>query len=202
MDMGFVAAQLEATLSIYEREANIKVTTVDYSNRYIDMLAEAAPEYALNPQAFSWDSTFSDADDYFRERARYFGETENFAVGTLGVGAPTYCFIVDEVQGAAGSAFLFGQNYFVVGDGSGKTTMAHELGHLLGLLHTDANHNLMNSSRDTDKDSELSQSQVCWIRTASFVTFTRYGDFGLSDSSNVAASGVGTAPAWFWVNWG
>lgn len=161
---------------IFRREAKIKIVSAGAKMVTVD--TEPAPSAALEVRcdAGALKDDLGEAGFYFRKRMA------RNAVGTvLGAGAPVTAFVVADVLNKRGCSLGPLTGYVTVDDDGitkdTKRTLAHELGHALGLPHTggvgstlsgNSGSNLMTSS---GHGANLNKRQVITVRNSRHVTF-------------------------------
>lgn len=188
-------ARVEAAVSIAQstlkRELNVKVIGVN--GAIVRGTAGPAPSYVLDCQCSTGLSDLHvQVSDIFEKKGLWFRQRlARTPLGTLvGWGAPITIFVIRDVQGKRGCAYLaWYENYGYIdvsalpphweptGDvGEAKpysdidyTTLPHELGHCCDLFHRKPKKNLMHASGRTA--TEMTKWQKSVARTCTHVTY-------------------------------
>lgn len=162
--------------TVFRREAKVKI--VKTGDRLVTVDTTPAPEAALvvRCDGGAVKDDLGEAGFYFRKRMA------RNAVGTIiGTGSPITAFVVDDVIGKRGCSLGPLTDYVTV-DVKGiseipRLTLAHELGHALGLPHTGGGGSVISGSSDANlmqssgHGEKLNRRQVITIRNSRHVTF-------------------------------
>ena len=161
---------------LFRREAKFKIVSAGAKMVTVDTKPAPAAALEVRCDTGALKDDLGEAGFYFRKRM-----ARNAVGAVLGAGAPVTAFIVADVLNKAGCSLGPLTDYVTVdaggiGDGSSRT-LAHELGHALGLPHTggagsalsgNSGSNLMTSS---GHGTNLNKRQVITVRNSRHVTF-------------------------------
>jgi len=159
---------------IFKDRASIEIHAANQRREQIvNVLAEQPPNFALKPDISNSDMLTEEVD-WFDERRNYARTSiiGQFLADFLGYGEPIFAFAVEDITsdsqplGVANTLW----NFCVVAQDAKLSTLAHELGHMCGLLHRSNVNNLMTPGRTDDR---LTRWQISVIRNSRFVTFFR-----------------------------
>jgi len=141
----------------------------------VNVIEEPAPIYALGSNCGAGDA-FGDAADYYEEHSTYtVSSATSIIADLLGYGEPIFAFVITSIDNGekSGCAIPVLNNYCTIDNHPKTTTLAHEIGHLCWLNHSDGENNLMNPDRD-DMDSDISSWQISIFRNSRYVTYLHH----------------------------
>jgi hypothetical protein len=159
---------------IFNRRANIEIHAANQrAEQIVNVLDEKVPAEYLRPKIENTD-IFTDEVDYFDDLRKYVITSVWHSIADLiGYGEPVFTFIVIDFPSSQLGVANTLWNFCLMSTKAGPTTLAHELGHMCGLLHRSDSGNLMKPGRDLTNDDNLTRWQISVIRNSRFVTYLR-----------------------------
>jgi hypothetical protein len=171
-----VMEAVEVARAIFQEEANVRIVSAGGTLVTVDTTPAPTDALTVRCEGGALKDDLGQAGFFFRNRM-----ARNVVGTAIGAGSPITVFVVKSVVGKHGCSLGPLTDYVTVDvDGvttPSKRTLAHELGHALGLPHTGGAGGVLSGSspnnlmQPSNHGAKLNKRQVIAIRNSRHVTF-------------------------------